>query len=60
MDHLQQARGAEAQLSPAQERDERLAALARKVRENRAQRQGGEPETSNPEAVKETLDQITA
>ncbi|MFB0839990.1 MobF family relaxase [Arthrobacter sp. E44] len=58
VDHLQQARGAEAQLSPAQERSERLAALARKVRENRAQRQGGEPETSTPEAVKEALDQI--
>ena len=60
VDHLQQARGAEGQLSPAQERAERLAALARKVRENRAQHQGGEPDTSNPEAVKEALDQIKA
>jgi len=51
VDHLQQARGAEAQLNPAQERAERMAALARKVRENRAKRQGRDPETKNPEAV---------
>lgn len=60
VDHLQQARGAEAQLSPAQERAERMAALARKVRENRAKRHGQDPETKNPEAVKEALEQIKA
>ncbi|NHW49219.1 relaxase domain-containing protein [Paenarthrobacter sp. MSM-2-10-13] len=60
VDELQQARGAEAQLSPAQERAERMAALARKVRENRAKRQGKEPENRNSEAVKEALEQIKA
>lgn len=60
VDHLQQARGAEGQLSPAEERAERLAAVARKVRENRARHHGGEQETRNPEAVKEALDQIRA
>jgi hypothetical protein len=35
-----------------------MAALARKVRENRAKLQGRDPETKNPEAVKEALEQI--
>ncbi|AOY74419.1 conjugal transfer protein TraA (plasmid) [Arthrobacter sp. ZXY-2] len=60
VDHLQQERGTEAQLSPAQERDERMAALARKVRENRAKRKGQEPVGGNTEAVREALDQIKA
>ncbi|MFB0840482.1 MobF family relaxase [Arthrobacter sp. E44] len=60
VDQLQQARGAEAQLTPAQDRAERMAALARKVRENRAKRQRRDPETRNPEAVKEALEQIKA
>jgi hypothetical protein len=60
VDHLQQARGTEAQLSPAQERAERMAALARKVRENRTKRQGQESEARNSEAVKEALEQIKA
>jgi len=60
VDHLQQARGAEAQLSPAQERAERLAELARKVRKNRAERHGGESEARNPEAVQKALDQLKA
>ncbi|OFI37674.1 hypothetical protein BIU82_07295 [Arthrobacter sp. SW1] len=36
VDHLQEACGAESQLSPEQVRAERVAALVRKVRENRA------------------------
>jgi len=60
VDHQQQARGEEAHPSPAQERAERMAALARKVRENREKRQGQDHETKNPEAVKEALAQIKA
>lgn len=60
VDHLQQARGAGAQLSPTQARAERMAALARKVRENRAKRHGQDPETKSPEAVQEALEQIKA
>lgn len=61
VDHLQQARGAEAQLSPAQERAERMAALARKVRANR--NKSDQPDAgsrSSQEAVKEAMEQIKA
>lgn len=61
VDHLQQERGTEAHLSPAQERAERMAALARRVRENRAKRsQRADTESNSPEAVKEALAQIKA
>lgn len=60
VDHLREARGAESQLSPAQERAERMAALARNVRENRAKSQRPDTESKSPEAVKEALDQIKA
>jgi hypothetical protein len=60
VDHLRETRGTEAQLSPAQERAERIAALARKVRENRVKRQSKDPDTNSPEAVKEALEQIKA
>ncbi|MDQ0031507.1 MobF family relaxase [Arthrobacter bambusae] len=60
VDHLRETRGTETQLSPAQERAERMAALARKVRENRAKNQRADEDSRNPEAVKEALDQIKA
>lgn len=60
VDHLQETRGAETQLSSAQERAERIAALARKVRENRAKRHRPDADTKSPEAVKEALEQIKA
>ncbi|MEV5054353.1 hypothetical protein [Arthrobacter sp. LAR12-1-1.1] len=61
VDHLQETRSNEAQLSPAQERAERMAALARKVRENRAKtNKPDDAITSTPEAVKEALEQIKA
>jgi conjugative relaxase-like TrwC/TraI family protein len=60
VDHLQETRGTEAQLSPAQERAERIAALARKVRENQAKNHRTDADTRSPEAVKEALEQIKA
>jgi hypothetical protein len=60
VDHLQETRGTETQLSPAQERAERIAALARKVRENRAKNHRTDTDTNSPEAVKEALEQIKA
>ncbi|MGO4860116.1 AAA family ATPase [Arthrobacter sp. 2MCAF14] len=60
VDHLQESRGSEAQLSPAQERAERIAALARMVRENRARIGHPVNESRSPEAVKEALEQIKA
>lgn len=60
VDHVQEARGTEAQLSPAEERAERISALARKVRENRAKNQRTDADTRSPEAVKEALEQIKA
>ncbi len=58
VDHLQETRGAQAQLNPAQERAERIAALARKVRENRATT--GHKTEDRPESVKEALEDIAA
>lgn len=46
VDHLPVARGNEAQLNPAQERAERIAALARKIHENRAKTNRGLPDRS--------------
>ena len=60
VDHLRETRGSETQLSPAQERAERMAALARKVRENRARNRRPDEDSTSPEAVKEALDQIRA
>jgi hypothetical protein len=60
VDYLRETRGTEAQLSPAQERAERIAALARKVRENRAGNHRPDTDTRSPEAVKEALEQIKA
>jgi hypothetical protein len=60
VDHLRETRGTETQLSPAQERAERIAALARKVRENRAKNHRPDTDTNSPEAVKEALEQIKA
>jgi conjugative relaxase-like TrwC/TraI family protein len=60
VNHLQETRGTEAQLSPARERAERIAALARKVRENRAKNNRPDADTRSPEAVKEALEQIKA
>lgn len=60
VDHLREARGEEAQLSPEQERSERLAALARKVRENKEARQGAAEPGQVPESVSEALKDIRA
>ena len=61
VDQLRQARGTEAQLSPAQERAERAAALARKVRANRRPTDQNGPRTQeSSEAVKEAMENIRA
>lgn len=63
VDQLRQARGTEtgAQLSPAQERAERAAALARKVRANRRPTgQDGTGTQESSEAVKEAMENIRA
>lgn len=60
VDHLRETRGTEAELSPAQQRAEQIAALARKVRENRAKSHRADADTTSPEAVKEALEQIKA
>ncbi|WP_269046500.1 ATP-dependent DNA helicase [Paenarthrobacter sp. Z7-10] len=61
VDELRQTRGTEAELSPAQERAERAAALARKVRANqRPAGPGGPGPREGSEAVKEAMENIRA